>query len=100
MVKRLVWSKFAIENKVEILKYWTKRNKSDTFSTKLNKIFTVSAEQISIFPSIGKPTSEPTVKYIIVKDYLMFFEELEEEISILHIWDTRRNPEDLLFNVK
>ena len=39
MAKRIVWSKFALENKLEILKYGNHRNKSNTYSRKLNKLF-------------------------------------------------------------
>ena len=39
MAKRIVWSKFALENKLEILKYWNHRNESNTYSRKLNKLF-------------------------------------------------------------
>ena len=39
MAKRIVWSKFALENKLEILKYWNHRNESNTYSRKINKLF-------------------------------------------------------------
>lgn len=66
MVKRIVWSKFALENKLEILIYWANRNKSNIYSRKLNKLFLVSAKLIRDYQSLGKRTDDQKIKYIIV----------------------------------
>ncbi|MCE2964045.1 MAG: type II toxin-antitoxin system RelE/ParE family toxin [Chitinophagales bacterium] len=99
MVKRIVWSKFALENKLEILKYWNHRNKSNVYSKKLNKLFISYTRLIRDYESLGRKTSDPKVRFIIISNYLMFFEVHKEEIHILHIWDTRRNPEDLIYEL-
>ncbi len=100
MVKRIVWTKPALEDKLDILIYWNKRNKSNIFSQSLNTIFKDTTRLIRDQPSLGKDTEDPKVQYIIVRDYLMFFEVTPQEIVIEHIWDTRRNPGDLRFKLK
>ena len=85
MAKRIVWSKFALENKPEILKYWNHRNKFNTYSRKLNKLFILYTRLIRDYESLGRRTNDPKVRFIIISNYLMFFEVHKEEIHILHI---------------
>jgi toxin YoeB len=47
---------------------------------------------VSIYPKIGRPTNLENVRIKIVKDYLIIYEELESEIHILTIWDSRQDP--------
>ncbi|MBK8685608.1 MAG: type II toxin-antitoxin system RelE/ParE family toxin [Bacteroidetes bacterium] len=100
MVKRIVWTKPALEDKLEILIYWNKRNKSNIYSQSLNRIFKEMTKLVRDQPSLGRDTEHPKVKYIIVRDYFIFFEIAPTEIVIEHIWDTRRNPSELKFRLK
>lgn len=45
MVRRVVWVQLAIDDKLQILRYWDDRNKSQTYSKKLNKIFVTTQER-------------------------------------------------------
>jgi plasmid stabilization system protein ParE len=99
MAKKIIWSKFALENKLEILTYWIIRNRSNVYSTKLNRLLIESAKLIRDFQSLGKATQDSKVKYIMVTNYLMFYEEHNEEVHIVHIWDQRRNPDELMYNL-
>jgi hypothetical protein len=99
MAKKTIWSKFALENKLEILTYWIIRNRSNVYSRKLNRLFIESSKLVRDFQSLGKATQDPKVKYIIISNYLMFYEENKEEVHILHIWDQRRNPDELMYNL-
>lgn len=90
MVKPIIWSKRAIENKLSILKYWFIRNKSNVYCIKLDKLFDKAALTISHNTSLGRPTDNPSVKRIVVEHYSIFFTESEVAIEILHIWDNRR----------
>ena len=100
MVKRIIWTKPALEDKLKILIYWKNRNKSNIYSQSLNRIFKETTRLVRDQPSLGRETEDPKVKYIIVRDYLLFFEITSNEIVIEHIWDTRRNPVDLKFRLK
>jgi len=95
MALRVVWSPIAQEKRKEILSYWKERNASSTYSHKLNKLFIAATQQISKFPGIGKPTDIDGVRVKIIRDYLLFYEKVEDEIRILTIWDSRQNPEKL-----
>ena len=58
MAKEVVWSLRAQNERKEILEYWRLRNKSNTYSQKLDQLFKESVKIIADFPQIGKPTDE------------------------------------------
>jgi addiction module RelE/StbE family toxin len=95
MAKQVVWSPRAQKDRKEILEYWRLRNKSNTYSKKLNQLFKESAKIIADFPQIGKSTDEANARLKIVKDYLIIYEETETQIFILTIWDSRQDPDKL-----
>lgn len=92
MVKKIVWSIQAQNNRKEILLYWKNKNKSSTYSKKLNYLFNDAAKTISKFPKIGKPTDYKATRIKIIRNYLMIYKEFENFISIIAIWDSRQNP--------
>ena len=92
MVKQVVWSPRAHKDRKDILAYWRKRNKSNTYSKKLNLLFKEGIQLVRDFPHIGKQTDEPNTRIKIVRDYLIFYEETPTQILILTIWDSRQNP--------
>ncbi len=95
MAKQVIWSLRAQNNKKEILDYWRQRNKSNTYSKKLNELFKESIKIILDFPQIGKVTDDTKARIKIVRDYLIIYEETETQIFILTIWDSRQDPEKL-----
>ncbi len=95
MVKRVIWSQIAQNDRKEILNYWFHRNKSKTYSKKLNELFIKSIKLISDFPEIGKPTDIPNVRIKLVRDHLLVYEAQIDKILILTIFDARQNPQKL-----
>ena len=55
-------------------------------------LFKQAAYLISNHPKIGKPTNYGNVRFKIVRDYLLFYEEMTDRIEILLVWDSRQNP--------
>lgn len=95
MAKQVVWSFRAQSDRKEILDYWRQRNKSNSYSKKLDELFKESVRIIKDFPQIGKPTDDINTRIKIVKGYLIIYEETETQILILTIWDSRQDPEEL-----
>ena len=85
MVKRIVWTKPALEDKLEILIYFNKRNKSNVYSKKLNQIFKETIKLVRDQPSLARETENPRVKYILTRDYLIFL-RLHSPKSLLCIY--------------
>ena len=95
MAKQVIWSLRAQADRKEILNYWRQKNKSNSYSQKLNELFKESVKILADFPQIGKMTNDVNTRIKIVKDYLIIYEEKQSEILILTIWDSRQDPEKL-----
>lgn len=97
MAKKIIWSVKAQDDRKRIFAYWNKRNKSNRYSIKLNKLFEEAVIIIANYPKIGKMTNHLNIRIKIVRDYLIYFKELDEEIYILTIFSSHRNPANLKF---
>lgn len=95
MAKRIVWTDKAQSDRFSIFEYWNNRNKSKLYSKKLNNLINESLILVSKHPLIGKRTDVENVRVKLLRDYLIVYEEAENEIVVLTIWDNRRNPESL-----
>lgn len=92
MAKQIVWSELAVKQFKEILEFWEEHNNSDSYSLKLYSRITSTVEKMSRFPEMGKPSNLPFIRIKISGKYLIVYENLELEIRILAIWDSRQNP--------
>lgn len=97
MAKQVIWVLNAQKDRLAILSYWEQRNKSKTYSKKLDFRFREALKLISKYPLIGKPTLKASVRIKIVEDYLLVYEITRKYIVVLRIWDSRRNPEELKY---
>ena|ERR1700710_1433331 len=92
MAKEIEWSERARNELFEILYYWTKRNKSKTYSEKLNGLILEAIELIADAPETGVPTKFINVRIKIARDYFVYYSIQPELIEVLAVWDSRRNP--------
>lgn len=95
MVRKVIWSVSAQMDRKKILEYWRRRNRSNTYSKKLNRLFKAAVQLIRQYPLIGRPSSEPLVRIKLVKDYLLIYELRDDAVFILAVWDNRQDPEKL-----
>ena len=72
--RTITWTIKANSERKDILEYWIYRNKSKTYSVKLNKLFIGAIKQVAKNPTIGRKTNFENVRVIIVRDYLLFYE--------------------------
>ena len=100
MAKRKInWTEKANLERKEILQYWIRRNKSKTYSVKLNKLFIEATRKVSEFPTIGRKTDfDKNIRLKIVRDYLIFYEFDNKQIKVLSVWDGNRDDQEL--NIK
>jgi len=97
MAKKVIWTLKAQQDRKAIFRYWEDRNKSNKYNIKLNKLFEEAVILVANYPKIGKRTNYPNVRIKIVRDYLIYFKESEEEIYILTIFSSHQNPANLKF---
>ncbi|MBI3195783.1 MAG: type II toxin-antitoxin system RelE/ParE family toxin [Ignavibacteriae bacterium] len=96
MAKQVIWSFRAQQERIRILEYWTVRNSSKTYSNKLDRLIREAIKLIALHPHIGrKTTTDDYVRVKVVRDYLILYEDTNQQINILSIWDSRQNPEKL-----
>lgn len=95
MARKIIWSYRAQADRKAIFTYWNKRNQSNAYSRKLNRLFNETVKFLSEHPQTGRPTVLENMRVKVVRDYLLIYEVQEERIIIHTIWDGRRNPEDI-----
>jgi addiction module RelE/StbE family toxin len=95
MAKKVIWSLRAQADRKNILQYWRERNQSTTYSKKLDARFREAINIIKEFPQIGRLTDHKKARIKVVRDYLLIYEDTDDSIIILTIWDSRQNPQRL-----
>ena len=90
--KQIKWTSRAANDKFDILEYWVNRNKSTTFSEKLDQLFDNALEQVSKFPDHGKITNFKNIRIKIVRSYLIYYLIEKDFITVVRIWDGEQDP--------
>lgn len=91
---KIDWSIEARLDLIDILEYYIQRNKSVTYSKKLNSKINKSIKLISKNPEIGTLTDYDSVRALVNGNYQIIYEIFEKQILVIMIWDCRRNPEN------
>ena len=74
MVKRTInWTKQALIDRIQILEYWIKRNRSKEYSIKLELLFIAAFESISRNPELGRKIANLNAKAKIIKHYFIIY---------------------------
>lgn len=92
--RKIVWTDFAKDSRLAIFSYWNNRNKSTTYSRKLNLLFQESLKQVLQLPESSKKTNNDTIRLKIASHFELIYHISEQTITVLDIWDTRQNPEN------
>ncbi|MEX2235708.1 MAG: type II toxin-antitoxin system RelE/ParE family toxin [Cyclobacteriaceae bacterium] len=95
MARKVEWTKASVQDRFEIYQFWVKKNKTDSYSKKIEKLFIEAAKLISEFPEIGIETDFPGLRVKVVRSYKLFYSQQSDVIRIIRIWDTRQNPQKL-----
>lgn len=95
MAKEIKWSRASIEDRFSIYNFWLDHNKSETYSQQLEILFNNAAKLIAEYPAIGTQTDIPNLRVKVVRNYKLFYLNLEDTIQIVRVWDSRQNPNDL-----
>lgn len=95
MAKKIVWSHTSIRDRFNIYEFWLNKTKSDLYSEKLEKLFTEAVKLLAEFPEIGTQTDFANVRVKVVRDYKVFYVNLNDSIHIIRVWGTKQNPADL-----
>lgn len=94
VARRIVWSSSAKLQLKAIFEYFNFRNKSKSYSIKLNTLIQTELKTLLQQPNIGKKTDSINVRGLLIENYYVFYEINETHIIILSVWDTRQDPEN------
>ena len=97
-VKTVIWTITAVRQRRRILHYWTKRNKSITYSEKLIYEISQRVQLLIKSPEIYISTNIIDVRASTLGDYTIFYKITDKELIIVAFWDNRQNPKKL-FNL-
>ncbi|OAB28988.1 Plasmid stabilization system protein ParE [Flavobacterium fryxellicola] len=98
MHKSIKWSSFADKDLAKLLEYLdSKWNKSVClkFINHLDSCITLIQQNPKQFPVINNELQ--IRKCVITKQNSLYYRETDTRIEILRLYDTRQNPENLLF---
>ncbi len=71
------------------------RNGSKTYSLKLYDRIQTSLRILALYPESGKRTDNSRLSKKIIKDYYLYYTYDEVTLSVIGIFDMRRDPEYL-----
>jgi plasmid stabilization system protein ParE len=97
MAKRsVVWTETAARQRRNILKFWTERNGSTSFSEKLIKLIAIRIKVILGHPESFKSTTFPDTRESAMGHFSIFYKVTKEKLIITAFWDNRQDPKRLL----
>ena len=100
MIRKIIWSPEAETDLYSILAYWIYRNKSASFSIKLEAEIQEAVKAIATNPEIGKKTKNENTRLKLVRDYWIVYDIELSQINILSIFDTRQDDKKLNKKIK
>ena len=92
----ILWTSTALKQRNHIFEYWNERNKSNSYSKKLNTKISHRINNLKANPRIGKKTKFKNTRTISLGHYSILYKNTEVNIIITGFWDNRQNPETLL----
>ncbi len=95
---KIEWSIEARLDLIDILEFYINRNKSASYSKKINSIINRSLKLIIQNPLIGLQSQIESVRALITGDYQIVYEISDRMILIVMIWDCRRDPGDKIID--
>jgi plasmid stabilization system protein ParE len=94
--RKIIWSNRAKIKLHAILDFYAQRNKSKVYSAKLYSKFNKEIKLLAKYPDLGIKTQLEFVRGLIIEDYIIYYEYLDESILIHTIWDCRQDPNALV----
>jgi plasmid stabilization system protein ParE len=96
MELKIFWTQTALRQRNYIFEYWNTRNKSISYSRKLNDKIKERISFLKSDPELGSLTEFINTRVLSLGHYRIFYQRKKESIIITSIWDNRQNPGRLI----
>ena len=99
--RAIIWDEEVLQELEEIADFYDERNGNTRYRSYLLNKFRETIKQAVSFPLSGKATEYPHLRYLIaVPEYSLFYHYSDELITVLVLWDNRRNPARLAYTLR
>lgn len=99
--RAIIWDEEVLQELEEIADFYDERNGNTRYRSYLLNKFRETIKQAVSFPLSGKATEYPHLRYLIaVPEYSLFYHYSNELITVLVLWDNRRNLERLAYTLR
>lgn len=92
---KIIWTDIARKQRNHIFNYWNSRNKSTTYSIRLNKLIYEKINFLKANPLTGIELEVENYRNLHFEKYSLIYKISNNTIFILAFWDNRQNPEKL-----
>ena len=97
MAKKFIeWTETAIRQRRSILKYWTIRNGSPEYASKIIRLSEKHTESILKNPLAFRNSDYPNTRVAAMGHFSIFYKIESEIIYITAFWDNRQDPKKLI----
>ena len=93
--RKVIWTETAKYEFRDTCDYWNKRNASKAYTNRLRKLLNSTIERIAGFPNTGIHSSFDEVRFMVIRDYLLFYQVVSDNIIVLSFWDARQDHKKL-----
>jgi len=97
---KIYWTQIAINQRDYIFEYWNNRNKSNSYSKKLNYKIKERTELLKNNTELGKKTDFKDTRTISMGHYRILYKKILFQIIITGFWDNRQDPKKLITFLK
>ncbi|TAN13777.1 MAG: type II toxin-antitoxin system RelE/ParE family toxin [Chitinophagaceae bacterium] len=97
---KIFWTATAIKQRNQVFEYWNDRNKSARYSGRLLSEINERINLLHTHPKLGRETDFKNTRVLSMGYYNIFYKTLDHRIIITAFWDTRQDPEKLVYLLK
>ncbi|QHI36611.1 hypothetical protein IMCC3317_19740 [Kordia antarctica] len=93
---KVFWTQTAKRQRDHIFEYWNNKNKSKSYSTKLNLAIRERIQLLKKQPEFGKKIYFKNIRAVSMRHYSIIYKINQLNIIIIGFWDNRQDSEKLL----
>jgi plasmid stabilization system protein ParE len=98
--RKVVWTLTAAKQRNAILRFWVRKNQSNTYSKKILELSNRKASYIARNPLMYRHSDYPNTRVASMGHFSIFYKVESNSIIITAFWDNRQDPIELHDSLK